>query len=189
MWDSSLDTMVRRIISQLALNYELMEDINLKMKYVLIFIISLFVAGLIYTEFFQYKFEVNRDVDQFFFYTQIGEADWKKNDTTWGGTVPLKVKTGETFIISLEGNRTNIAKWFDVTSKSNYISLVDEQSINMKKGLFRSYKEGEAPYQMQFVYRAVESGQVKMRFQLKSPTEPGKTGDENLFINVEVKVE
>lgn len=161
----------------------------MKLRYILMFIASLFVAVLIYTQFFQFRFEVNRDLSQFLFYTRIGKADWKKNVTSWGGTVPLKVKKGETFTISLEGNRMNVAKWVAVSAETEYISFKDEKSVNMKRGLFEEYKEGEAPYQMQFSYKAVESGQMKLRLQLKPPSESGEMDDEYLCIFVDVSVE
>ncbi len=56
----------------------------------------------------------------------------------------------------------NVAKWVAVTVETEYISLKDEKSVNMKRGLFEKYKEGEATYQMQFSYKAIESGQVKL---------------------------
>ncbi len=46
----------------------------------------------------------------------------------------------------------------------------------------------ETPYQSQFEYKAIESGQIKLKFQLKPPESTGEIADSNLFVNLTVIV-
>lgn len=46
----------------------------------------------------------------------------------------------------------------------------------------------ETPYQSQFEYKAIESGQIKLKFQLKPSESTGEIADSNLFVNLTVIV-